>query len=82
MFLRAVRIRDLVILVVLCNQVQHDRATLENLDLAFILVFVGQSRDASIWIDLEKPWLFLFVFIEVYGHDLEGKCFSTAGRLG
>jgi hypothetical protein len=52
MLLTTVRIRDLVTLVVLGNQIQENSATLKNLDLITILVFVSEGRNTTIGVDL------------------------------
>ena len=56
---------DLVVVVVLRHQIQHDAAALKDTDGLAILEFVRDCRDAAIWVNLEEPWLFLSVLREL-----------------
>lgn len=71
MLLRAKGIRDFMILVICGNEIQHDRAAFEDLELASVPIFVGQCRNTAVGVDFEEPWLLLFVLAEVKSHDLE-----------
>lgn len=57
-FLCAVRIRDLVVLVVLVDEVQQNRAALEQPD-SLAAGLVRDGRNPPVWVDLQKP-VFLF----------------------
>ena len=63
--LGAVRIRDLIILVVRSNDVQENGTALKDLELATALVLIGKGGNASIWVDLKEPRLLLLVLTEV-----------------
>lgn len=71
MLLSAVRIRDLVILVVRGDDIQEDSTTFENLDLAAALVLISEGRNATVGVDLKEPGFLLLVRIEVQGHNLD-----------
>ncbi len=64
------RIGDLVlVLIVLLDQVLHDAAGFEQADHLAIGKCVCESGNAAVWINLEKPGLFLGVGLDV---DLVG----------
>lgn len=54
----AVRIRDLVVFVVLVDEVQQNRAALEQPD-SLAAELVRDGRDSPVWVDLQEP-VFLF----------------------
>ena len=56
-FSRAMRIRDLVVLVVPVDQVLHDGAALKEADAASIVEVVRQGGNPPIGIDFGKPGL-------------------------
>lgn len=71
MLLTPVRIRDLVIRVVLCNQIQENSTALKDLDLVTILVFVSEGGNATVGVNLQEPSFFLFVLGKVQSYYLD-----------
>jgi hypothetical protein len=69
--LTTVRIRDLVIRVVLCNQIQENSTTLKDLDLVPILVFISESGNATVRVNLQEPGFLLFVLGKVQSYNLD-----------
>ena len=69
--LGAIRIRDLVILVVRSDDIQEDSTTFKDLDLAAVLVLISEGRNATVGVDLEEPGFLLLVLAEVQGHHLD-----------
>lgn len=63
--LAALRVRDLLILVVAFDQVLHDGSRLEQGDGRAVLELVGQSGNAAVGVDFKEPGLFLDVFGDV-----------------
>lgn len=48
----AIRVRNLVIVVVGGNKIQEDGTTFEDLDLVSVLVLIGEGRNATVGVDL------------------------------
>lgn len=72
-FLGAARKGNFVILVVRGDNIQKNSTAFKNLNLTAAFVLVGKSGNTSVWIDLKKPGLFLFVRIEIYSDDLDER---------
>lgn len=71
-------IGDLVLdFIVLLDEILHDAAGLKEADRLAIGEGVCKSGNAAVWIDLEKPWLFLGVGLDVDFVDFIGE---TADR--
>lgn len=62
-----------MVLVILLDEVLHDRARLEKVNLLTIGEVVGHGGDAAIWVDFEEPGLFLLVRREVELLDFVGQ---------
>ena len=78
--LAALRVRDLVVLVVALDEVLHDGAGLEERNGRAVLELVGKGGDAAVGVDFEEPRLFLDVFGDVDCGYLEGvlvRCEET-----
>ena len=63
----ATGIRDLMVSVVSIDKILQDGAGLEDADGLPALQLVSQSGDPPVRIDLEKPWFFLRVFLQLDG---------------
>lgn len=55
-------IRDLVVLVIPFHKILQDGTTFPDLEFVSMLVCVDDGWDATVWVDVEKPLLFLFMF--------------------
>jgi len=55
-------IRDLVVLVIPFHKVLQDSTTFPDLEFVAMLVCVNNGWDTTVWVDVKKPLLFLFVF--------------------
>ena len=47
--------------VVSIHEILQDRTTFPDIQLLAILIHVGEGRNATIWVDVEVPLLFLLV---------------------
>lgn len=65
MLLSAVRIRNLVILIVRGDDIQEDGTTFKNLDLAAALVLISEGRNATVRVNLKEPGFLLLVRTKV-----------------
>lgn len=63
--LRSARERYLVIHIVAIHKVLQNGSALPDVELLAILVDVGDSRDATVWVDVEEPLLFLLMLEEL-----------------
>lgn len=81
-FTRALGVADDVILVVLLDEVLHDRAGLEEPNGLTICESVCQSRDSTIGVDFEKSRLFLHVLSDIDMVRLVRKTEKTSARAG
>lgn len=70
----AMRIRDLVVLVVPVHEILQDGATFPDFEVVATLVVVDDGRNAAIGVNVKVPLLFLLVFKELNCAYLHTDC--------
>lgn len=72
-----------MLLVVSAHKILKNGTALKNLEFISILILVGYSRNTTVWIDLEKPWFFLFKFRKIKRANLHARhtLVSVSSRL-
>jgi hypothetical protein len=51
-----------VVLVIPFHKILQDSTTFPDLEFVAVLVRVNNGWDTTVWVDVKKPLLFLFVF--------------------
>ena len=67
MFLCTTRIRYFMTRIISLDEILQNTCRLKELDLGTVFQNIGQSRDASIWVDGKKPGLFVFYRSHIQG---------------
>lgn len=70
-----------MVLVVLLSEVLKDATRFEQAYLLSISKSVRHGWDASIWVDFEKPWLFLSIFADINMLDFVRLVILSVGAL-